>query len=141
MESKCIVCGKSPKRKNYKYCSNKCQIESQYQQYIARWKRGEVDGNRGISARNLSGHLIRYLREKNGEQCSICGWAVKHPISGRVPLEIDHIDGSAENNREENLRMLCPNCHSLTPHFRNKNIGNGRKWRKEKYIHKEVVPK
>lgn len=72
--------------------------------------------------------------EKNGEQCSFCGWHKKHPTTGNVPLEIDHVDGNAENNQEKNLRLLCPNCHSLTPSFRNLNKNKGRVWRRGKYI-------
>jgi Zn finger protein HypA/HybF involved in hydrogenase expression len=71
--------------------------------------------------------------ENGGEKCSMCGWNKKHSITGHVPLEIDHIDGNSQNNIESNLRILCPNCHSLTPYFRNLNKGNGRKWRIEKY--------
>ena len=47
-----------------------------------------------------------------------------------VPIEVDHKDGNVDNNSEENLRLLCPNCHALTPNFRNLNKGRGRSWRK-----------
>ena len=44
--------------------------------------------------------------------CELCGWAKTSP-DGRIPLELDHINGDRTDNRLENLRILCPNCHSL----------------------------
>jgi len=117
-----------------KYCSNLCQFEAQYKKYIKEWKLGKKDGNIGVHTRNLSGHLKKYLRDTYGDQCSICGWNKEHPTSKKVPLEIDHIDGNAENNSENNLRLLCPNCHALKPNFKNFNKGNGRQWRSKKYV-------
>lgn len=54
--------------------------------------------------------------------CELCGWA-KVSADGRVPLELDHINGVHTDNRIENLRILCPNCHSLQPTHRGKNKG------------------
>jgi hypothetical protein len=53
-------------------------------------------------------------------QCNMCKnteW-----LGSPIPLELDHIDGDRTNNLLENLRVLCPNCHSLTPTYRGKNI-------------------
>lgn len=38
-----------------------------------------------------------------------------------ITLELDHINGDRFDNRLENLRILCPNCHSQTPTFRGRN--------------------
>ena len=127
----CLECRMPTKRSFYKYCSNKCQWRYQYTKYIQEWKRGINTGGRGIHAKNISKHLKRFLIEKNGDRCSICSWNEKHPSTHKIPLEVDHIDGNADNNCENNLRLICPNCHSLTPHFKNLNRGKGRKWRLE----------
>jgi hypothetical protein len=53
-------------------------------------------------------------------KCEECGWA-KISSDGRLPLELDHINGDSRDNRIENLRILCPNCHSLKPTHRGRN--------------------
>ena len=52
--------------------------------------------------------------------CEECGWATKSP-DGRIPVELDHINGDRHDNRLQNLRILCPNCHSLKPTHRGRN--------------------
>ena len=105
----------------------------QYHEYIKKWKLGDVTGLRGVNTKNTSKHIRRYLFDKYSGSCSQCGWSEINMSTGISPLEIDHIDGNSENNHESNLRLLCPNCHSLTPSFRNLNKGNGREWRKLRY--------
>lgn len=63
----------------------------------------------------------RLLKENVLEhKCSNCNnseW-----LGNPIPLELEHINGDSSDNRLENLTLLCPNCHSLTPTYRGKNI-------------------
>ena len=40
-----------------------------------------------------------------------------------IPLELHHVNGECRDNRLQNLKLLCPNCHALTENYRGKNIG------------------
>ena len=62
-----------------------------------------------------------WLIEERGWKCERCG--ISEWMSDKVPLEMDHIDGNPGNNVRENLRMLCPNCHSQMPTHAWKNVG------------------
>jgi len=111
-----------------KFCSNKCQGEYEYKEFIEKWKKGEESGLTGEYG--ISRHIRRYLFNKYKCSCQICGWSEVNPFTGNVPLEIHHIDGNYVNNKEENLQLLCPNHHSLTETFKNHNK-NGRKGRRK----------
>jgi hypothetical protein len=122
----CLYCGRECKHAADVYCGYKCQHEYAYQQYIARWQHGEEDGTKG-SFYAISDNVRRWLKETHGERCSECGWAKRHLLTGRIPLTIDHIDGDVSNNRPENLRLLCPNCHALTDTYGALNRGKGKR--------------
>lgn len=122
---KCLLCGKETPRPTYKYCSNLCQQEYQYQIYIKKWKRGEEHGLSSLGL--VSAYIKRYLRRKFRNKCCLCNWAKVNHKSGLVPLVADHIDGNWRNNTESNLRLICPNCDSLNPTYAALNRGNGRR--------------
>ena len=57
--------------------------------------------------------------------CLDCGGA--DWLGKPMPLELDHIDGNSDNNQLDNLRLLCPNCHSFTSTYRGKNQKRAKK--------------
>ena len=82
--------------------------------------------NSNYQSYKLKSRLFREgLKEK---KCEICSWAEKSP-DGRIPLELDHINGDSKDNRLENLRILCPNCHSLQLTHRGRNRKSTGQWR------------
>ena len=52
-------------------------------------------------------------------QCEMCG--ITEWRDSPTPLELDHINGINYDNRLENLRLLCPNCHAQTDTYRGRN--------------------
>lgn len=58
----------------------------------------------------------KILIEELGHQCSKCN--LSEWLGEKIPLELDHIDGDHSNKEKSNFRLLCANCHSLTPTFR-----------------------
>lgn len=124
----CIVCGKVL---NYgKYCSGKCQSAAQNKELVTQWLAGLITGNNNATINiQLVTAVRRWCLDRAGNKCELCGWAEVNPITGKSPLQIHHKDGNAKNSVPDNLQVLCPNCHSLTPTFGGSNRGNGRKER------------
>jgi len=55
--------------------------------------------------------------------CEIKGCGVGAFWNGKpITLELDHINGINDDNRIENLRIICPNCHSQTETYRSKKL-------------------
>jgi hypothetical protein len=61
--------------------------------------------------------LERNILENKCSRCDIQEW-----LGEKISLELDHIDGDNWNNKRENIRLLCPNCHAITDNYKGKNI-------------------
>lgn len=106
------------------YCSPQCSTDAGRMEKVNLWLEGKIDGRRGKTA---TGNYIKwYLKNIRGEQCEICGWNEVNPYTGNIPIELEHIDGDFTNNHIDNLKLICPNCHSLTKTYKSLNKGRGR---------------
>ena len=113
----CLVCSIECERHASKYCSGKCHKKFQLSKSI----------ESGIfSAATAKRYLLSI--SKKCIVCNITEW-----MGNSIVLELDHIDGDSSNNNLINLRLLCPNCHSQTPTYKNRNKGSGRHKRMERY--------
>lgn len=121
---KCIGCNKDiVGYSGSDFCSRDCwkiqhkkKVEEKYRSYIAKWKNDEEKGWQG-KGYAVHKYIRRFFFEKFDGKCQECSWSKINPATGKVPLQVDHVDGNAGNCKEENLKLLCPNCHSLTPTF------------------------
>lgn len=102
----------------YDCCSRECALENKKQKIFTLIE----NGNESFSDKMYK----KFLIHKHGEKCMECGWCKIHLITGNVPIQLEHVDGNSDNNNLNNLKLLCPNCHSLTPTYGALNKGNGR---------------
>lgn len=127
----CQNCGKEFEHKyssHNKFCSLKCQGEFNKKEKIKEWlnKPEKYNGSWSYA------FIKNYLLEKHNYKCEKCGWGKENSYTHTIPLEIHHIDGDCTNNREENLQLLCPNCHSLTETFGSSNK-NSKRYKLKEY--------
>lgn len=124
----CLNCGKE-NNWNYsstnKFCGNVCSGE--YQRRISNTK---IEDGEALSF----GTMRRYLIETKG-YCEECG--IKDTYNGKpIILQCDHIDGDNDNHSLDNLRLLCPNCHSQTETWCGRNIKNIKDTKRNNYLRK-----
>jgi hypothetical protein len=99
----CLYCGNILEKNINRFCDIKCYNNFQYEnKTLTKFYAGKVYQN--VTLRKI-------LIKLHGENCVECGcgneWNDK-PLT----LEVDHIDGNSDNCMPDNLRLICPNCHS-----------------------------
>lgn len=123
----CQNCGKKLSRSKTGLCYT-CYREQENKRIIDNWLK---TGNTGCGIATTLRNCIRsYIYEKQNNKCAICGmgrlWNNKS-----INFILDHIDGNAANNHQENLRLICPNCDSQLDTYKSKNKKSARAFRVE----------
>lgn len=109
------------------YCSIQCQQDHGRDLYIKDW----LDGKIQIHSSGTNRRIKEYVLKKQGYKCAKC--SLTEWNNAPLVLELEHKDGDSRNNDIDNLECLCPNCHSQTPTYKNRNKGNGRHSRRIRY--------
>jgi hypothetical protein len=108
--------------------SNNLYMDSMRKKSIERKKADAKIRFDSGQSNHLSNSAIKRIlidHYNRGDNCELCG--TKDWEGQPLTLELDHIDGDNFNNSLDNLRFICPNCHSQTTNFRGRNINTGRK--------------
>lgn len=138
-EDKCVLCGKELTKTQKKFCSKECEIEYKYQEKIKQWKNGSSKGC--DASGGMSNYLRKYFLEKANYSCEQCGFNKNNEYTGLSILQLHHKDGDCYNNSEDNIEVLCPNCHCLTENFGSRNKNSTRVDRRTKYYRESIIPK
>lgn len=111
-----------------------CSVECRKKYPVEQWLAGELSACNKYA---VAGWAREYVLEQAGYRCEgldsrtgeRCTEDRVHPRTKKTILQLDHIDGNWQNCERENLRVLCPTCHVLTPTWGAGNMGRGRTWK------------
>ena len=127
----CKNCGLEHRKSNNgknKYCNNICQHEFYWKEKIKEIENGNI---------YKPERLKKFLKEKHGNQCSECN--LPNEWNGQpLVLQLDHIDGNSDNNLPNNLRLLCPNCHSQTETYTGKGGIKYKNTKRNRYLRRRL---
>jgi len=109
--------------------SGKISYEGRYQSLPDETKT-KMSWNKGLNPGTVfeyggAGSHKGVLLQERGHKCEDCG--LSEWKGQPIPIELEHIDGDNKNNTRENLKLLCCNCHALTPTWRGRNVNTGKK--------------
>lgn len=96
------------------------------------WNKGVHNARFEYGAKGQHKNALISERGHICEECKLTTW-LEHPIT----LELEHIDADKKNNTRENLKLLCPNCHSQTPTWRRGTGHSG--WKRKKYTDEQMI--
>ena len=123
------------------YCSGQCQKDYEWKQEKEKIYKYGIESLNLSDSRQIDRKMKQFIveefgRGKTGKACWQCGWEEVNPFLGKgkeaktnsrrgnnIPTQLSHIDGDPTNNDIYNLRIDCPNCHSLTAHHGSRGQG------------------
>jgi 5-methylcytosine-specific restriction endonuclease McrA len=120
----CLYCDSVVVKRYNKYCNHTCEQAFRKGDQRQKIINGEICTPKVLKA---------FISEEFGYKCVECG--IGDTYNGKpITLQLEHKDGDCSNNKLENLSLLCPNCHSQTPTYGNKNTRTADSKRRMRYL-------